>query len=406
MRVLHVSDLHLGRDLKGISRRGEQEKLVDELVDAARQEAADLVVIAGDVYDTSNPPAWAEDAFYAMVDRLAEGGRRAVLVLAGNHDNAVRLAAAEPLGRRLGIWLAGTVAEVPGAFGQAGAVRVEPLGPGAAVVRSADGERAVAVGAVPFVSEVQLVKRAAGDRATSESDDREAYGTALARLFADRKALLPKGIPHLLAGHLWVSGGAVSDSERVGNLSDLRAELLPPADYVALGHLHRPQRIEGFATPIVYAGSPIAYSLSEAGQRKRAVLAELSPDRPAVLRDLPLSSGRPVENWVCHSMEELRAKAKHAGSVPIVGLKLDLGRAVTRAELEDVQELGPAFLHVEDLFTDTSREQADGAALAPEMSDDELVRAYLTQKLEGVDPEPYVRELLEILGGFGAKEAA
>lgn len=398
MRILHVSDLHLGRDLARISRRAEQEKLVGELVEAAREESADLVVIAGDVYDTSNPPAWAEDAFYELLDELAEGGRRAVLVLAGNHDNAVRLAAAEPLGRRLGIWLAGTPSDVPGAFEVAGKARVEPLGPGAAVVRSADGERAVAVGALPFISEVALVKRATGERATSEPEDREAYGTALARLFHDRKALLPAGLPHLLAGHLWVSGGEVSDSERVGSLSDLRVNLLPEADYVALGHLHRPQRVPGTITPVVYPGSPIAYSLSEAGQQKRAVLVELSTGKQAVLRDLPLSSGRPVERWTVQSMDELRAKAKTRGALPIVGLKLDLGRAVTRAELEEIQEIGPAFLGIEDSFAEHAREAIDGTALAPEMRDDELVRAFLSQKLAGEDPELYVRELLELLG--------
>lgn len=402
MRLLHVSDLHLGRDLSGVSRRPEQERLIDELTEAARAEAADLVVIAGDVYDTANPPAWAEDAFYGLLDGLAQGGRRAVLVIAGNHDNAMRLSAAEPLAKRLGIVLLGAPGEVPAEFvGGEGRVRIEPLGPGCAVVRSADGARSLAFGALPFVSEVALVRRA-GAGAAGDAEDREAYGRALAQLFAQRKALLPGGMPHLLAGHLWVSGAEGSDSERryrVGTLSDLPAAWLPDADYVALGHLHRPQRIGEGATPVVYAGSPIAYSIREAGQQKRAVLVELAHGVPAVMRDLPLSSGRSVEEWHAKSFEEVRARAAAiTGAQPIVALRLDLGRPASRAEREQLHDLGPAFIDLEILgAAEAGDAAADGTALARELPDDELVRAFLEQTLtEGFEPE-LAAELLALL---------
>jgi exonuclease SbcD len=401
MRILHVSDLHLGRDLGGIARRPEQEALVLELAQAARDEAVELVVIAGDVFDTANPPAWAEDAFYALLDALAEGGRRAVVVLAGNHDNAVRLAAAEPLAKRLGIMLVGAKEDVPAAFdGGGGRVRIEPLGPGAALIRNASYSSTIGVGALPFVSEVQLVRRTGATPA--EGDDRESYGRALSRLFHDRAALLPPELPRLLAGHLWVSGGKESKSERVyrvGALSDLPASLLPAADYVALGHLHRPQTIGTGPTPIVYAGSPIAYSVSEAGQQKRAVLVTLAPGKPAEIRDLPLASGRPVEEWRANSLAELRVRAGLSGKRPIVSLTLDFGRPPSRAEMEEIQELGPAFLAI-DL--------ADGPSAGPlstapegqlaELPDDVLARSFLDDALEGPAPDDLVAELLDLLG--------
>lgn len=395
MRVLHLADLHLGRDLGGISRRAEQEALVLELARAARDEAADLAVVAGDVFDSSNPPAWAEDAFYALVDLLAEGGRRAVLVLAGNHDNAVRLAAAEPLARRLGIVLCGSKDDVPAPFEGAGKVRIEPLGPGACVVTSADGMRSMGVGALPFASEVSLVKRTGAQ--PTEADDRDAYGRALAQLFAERAALLPADRPKLLAGHLWVSGGEPSSSERVyrvGSLSDLPAAWLPEADYVALGHLHRPQQVG--PRPVVYAGSPLAYSLSEAGQLKRAVLVELQPGRPAALRDLPLASGRPLEKWTARSMAELRERARLAGPRPIVALTLDLDHPPTRAELDELHDLGPAFLSV-DL---KGAPEAGGVlpdAELPELPDDALAQAFLDAAFDGAAPAELVKDLVDLL---------
>ncbi|HVY44405.1 MAG TPA: exonuclease subunit SbcD, partial [Minicystis sp.] len=111
MRVLHVADLHLGRGLGELSREAEQRALVRELGDAARELDVALTLVAGDVFDAFTPPAWAEDLFFELLDALADGGRRAVAVIAGNHDSGLRLAAADPLARRLGIVLAGDPGE-------------------------------------------------------------------------------------------------------------------------------------------------------------------------------------------------------------------------------------------------------------------------------------------------------
>lgn len=405
MRLLHVSDLHLGRDLGGISRRDEQERLARELADAARTESADLVVIAGDVFDTSNPPAWAEDLFFGLVDELGEGGRRAVLVLSGNHDNAVRLGASRPLSSRLGVMLVSHPDEVPGAYdGGAGRVRIDPLGPGAAVVTSADGQRRVAVGALPYCSEVSLVKRAAFTAVGSETADRDAYSEALSARFHQRAALWPEGIPTLLAGHLWVSGGRQSDSERVyrvGTLSDMPASLMPAADYTALGHLHRPQQIGSGERPIVYAGSPIAYSVSEAGQQKRAVWVELEAGQPAHLRDLPLSSGRPVEVWQCRSLDEVRLRSENARALrPIVALTLHMEQPLSRIEREELASLGPAFLSVDVVLE--GEPITTPTVVDRELPDDELVRAFLAEQL-GVEPDEALQhELLALLQQVGA----
>src|SRR5829696_3826015 len=109
MRILHVSDLHLGRALGELSRELEQRALVDEIIEAADAHEVALTLIAGDVFDAFTPPAWAEELFFELLDGLAAGGTRAVAVIAGNHDSGLRLAAAEALARRLGIILVGEV---------------------------------------------------------------------------------------------------------------------------------------------------------------------------------------------------------------------------------------------------------------------------------------------------------
>src|SRR5215470_15335778 len=99
MKILHLSDLHLGRSLGDLSREEEQRALVVEVVALAKDAGVALTVISGDIYDAYTPPAWAEDLFFELLDGLAAGGRRAVAVIAGNHDSGTRLAAADPLAR-------------------------------------------------------------------------------------------------------------------------------------------------------------------------------------------------------------------------------------------------------------------------------------------------------------------
>lgn len=408
MRVLHISDLHLGRDYAGFSRREEQERLVRELADAARQEDVDLTVIPGDVFDTVNPPAWAEDAFYALLDGLSEGGRRAVLVISGNHDQAIRLSASDPIASRLGIVLLGQKDDRPVAFdGTRGRVSIEPLGPGSAIIRSGDRQRAIGVGALPFLSEVSLVKRLTGEAAQGEAEDREAYGRALSALFHERYALLPRELPSMLVGHLWVSGGKESRSERLYRLSalaDMPASAFPAADYVALGHLHRPQRV-GNGTPIVYAGSPIAYSITEAGEQKRAVLAELLPGQPATWRDLPLTSGRPVEEWRVYNLDELRHRAEASRSTrPFVALTVDVGRPLARAERDELQKLGVDFVSVEVLATDPLMIPL-AAPVEDDMSDEELVRSFLEHALDAPAEPALIKDVLRLLEEVEAEEA-
>ena len=102
MRLLHVSDLHLGRSLGDLSREAEQRAVVAEMVAAAHEHDVALTVVSGDVFEAFTPPAWAEDLFFELLDGLAAGGRRAVAVIAGNHDSGLHHAAAEPLARRRG----------------------------------------------------------------------------------------------------------------------------------------------------------------------------------------------------------------------------------------------------------------------------------------------------------------
>ena len=254
MRILHTADWHFGRTLEGRSRLPEQEAFVDELVAIAEDEAIDLVLVAGDVYDSVNPPAAAEQLYFDALSRLADGGKRAVAVIAGNHDQPERIAAASPLALRSGIRLAG----LP---------QAEPLTVG--VART--GELAV-IAALPYPSESRL--RELLSEEADESKLRSAYSDRVGRLMAGMASAFRPDAVNLAMSHLYVLGGLETDSERpiqVGGAYTVDPSAFAAgAQYTALGHLHRPQRVGGVDT-VRYSGSPLAYSFSEAGQAKSVV---------------------------------------------------------------------------------------------------------------------------------------
>jgi DNA repair protein SbcD/Mre11 len=357
MRLLHISDLHLGRSLGELSREPEQRAVVSEIIAAAADHDVALTLISGDVFEAFTPPAWAEDLFFELLDGLAAGGRRAVAVIAGNHDSGLRLAAAEPLARRLGILLAGDVGDaLRGHDLGPSAVRVLPLAPQVARIEVPGADAPIIVGLLPFLSEARVSREAQTPTLSDRATDAERYAARLAAELAARAAHADPAAVNLLALHQFVTGAAPSDSERrlrLGALSDLDASAIPAGlTYVALGHLHRPQTVLGAGSPALYAGSPIAYSFSEAGQTKRAVLIDATPGRPALIRDLPLHGGRPLEIWPIRTLEEAQARAALPRlASPIVEIRADLGRPLGAADgdvlfaLPDVTVLAVRDLH-------------------------------------------------------------
>ncbi|MBB6675377.1 exonuclease SbcCD subunit D [Cohnella nanjingensis] len=280
MRVLHTADWHFGRTLEGRSRMAEQEAFVDELVRLSREEQADLVLVAGDVYDSVNPPAAAEGLYYDALARLSEGGRRAVAVIAGNHDHPDRVAAATPLAARHGVRLIG--------LPQAEAVRV-------GIART--GEEAI-IAALPYPSEARLNELL--HAAMDEEALRAAYSDRVGRLMRTMGGAFRPDTVNLAMSHIYVLGGSETESERpiqVGGAYTIDPSALRAGQqYTALGHLHRPQRVAGDET-IRYSGSPLAYSFSEAGQAKSVVLFDAVPGGIVEPREVLLSCGRPLVRW-------------------------------------------------------------------------------------------------------------
>ncbi len=302
MRILHTADWHLGRTLEGHSRQEEHERLVDELSTLAQDEAIDLVLIAGDVFDGYNPPAAAEELYCEALARLGDGGQRAVVVIAGNHDSPERLSAVRPLARRHGAVILGYPLEDPGLHlpETGGRVRCPTAGPGWVEVAMGGYSHSAVVAAVPYPSEARLNQVLA--EGLAEEELQGAYSGRIGGLLRSLAMHWRPDTVRLAVSHLFVAGGEESASEerpvQMGGAYAVRPSDLPAgAHYIALGHLHRPQLIHAAPALCRYAGAPLAFSFAEGGQAKSVVVLAIEPHSPPEAFLVPLSAGRPLVRW-------------------------------------------------------------------------------------------------------------
>lgn len=276
MRLLHTSDWHVGKRIRGHSRAGEHRAVLDEIAALAEAESVDLVVVAGDLYETSAPTPESEHIVNDTLLRLAEIAP--VVAVAGNHDNPRRLAALESLFRLGRIHL---VSE-PRSPDQGGCLELMA------------GDTPVRAALLPFVSQraivrtEQLMDNAAWENAQFYSERLSRVVEALCQPFdADHV--------NLVVAHAFVTGGMSGGGERAAHLVDeyaISAVDFPlTATYVALGHLHRAQQMLG-STAIHYSGSPLQLDFGEQDQAKQVNLVEAEPGLPAKVTPLALRSGR------------------------------------------------------------------------------------------------------------------
>jgi exonuclease SbcD len=270
MKFLHLADLHIGKRVNEISMLSEQEEVLRQILQLVRREQPDAVLLAGDIYDKPTPGAEAVqlfDGFLTELSRLVN----AVLIIAGNHDSAERLAFAAGILRQEGVYIA------------------PPYDGELCRVELADEFGVVDFYLLPFVKPLQV-------RRCFPDEEIPTYNDAVGRIMRDLQ-LVP-GHRSVLLAHQLITGSVTCESEElaVGGLDNVDVAWFDGFDYVALGHLHSAQTAG--RAEVRYAGSPLKYSFSEARQRKSCTLVELSADGSVDIQTCPLVP--------LHDMREIR----------------------------------------------------------------------------------------------------
>lgn len=279
MRILHTSDWHIGKRLMNRERLAEQEEVLDEIIQICDSERIELVLIAGDIFDTYTPSAEAEELFFRKVKKLA-GESRAVLMISGNHDDGVRLSAVSPLSQEQGVYVVGNSRNaLP--IGSQRVVRPVRSGKGYAVFENARGER-VFVSTLPYPNEARF----------KEEKSELSYLEQMKKWMDEGESGNEERLPSVFMAHLFLAGGSVSLGEREIDLGGARAiplDIMPQSDYIALGHLHKKQHFgHGHC---YYSGSPLQYSFDESADKGVKVF-DLTGAGVENLKDVPLTKGK------------------------------------------------------------------------------------------------------------------
>ncbi|HDS1235796.1 exonuclease subunit SbcD [Pluralibacter gergoviae] len=344
MRILHTSDWHLGQNFYSKSRAAEHEAFLDWLLATADAQRVDAIIVAGDIFDTGAPPSYARELYNRFVVKLQQTGCHLV-VLAGNHDSVATLNES----RDILAFLNTTVVAGSGA---------QPC-----ELKQRDGAPGAIFCPVPFLRPRDVTVSQAG---ASAGEKQQTLLQAITDYYQQqyRQALTlrdERALPIIASGHLTTVGASKSDAVRdiyIGTLDAFPAQNFPPADYIALGHIHRAQKVGG-SEHIRYCGSPIALSFDETGREKIVNLVTFADGKLQEVTPLAVPVTRPLAvlkgNFA--AIGEQLAQWRDAPAEPVTWLDIEI---TSDEYLHDIQRKIQTLtedLPVEVLLVRRSREQ-------------------------------------------------
>lgn len=306
MKILHTADWHLGKKLDRFSRLEEQVSVMEEIIAIADEEQADLILVAGDLFDNFNPAVEAVELFYKTLKRLSQNGKRPVIAISGNHDSPNLINAPDPLARECGIILIGHPKAEIIPFG------TEYFN----IIRSKEGFIEMKINTVdfpirllhtPYANEIRLKEYLGENKEEEINNVLSKTWKDLADQFCDEKGI------NLLTAHLYMNKKGADILEepegekpiKIGNADLIFSDSIPEQiQYTALGHLHGFQNIGTKEKPVIYSSSPLCYSFSEAGQTKYVSIIDAEPGKPVSYEKKVLKSGRTLVRKTFTSVDE------------------------------------------------------------------------------------------------------
>lgn len=394
MKILHTSDWHIGRSLYGRKRYYEFTEFLDWLAETIQNEHIDALLVAGDIFDTSAPSNRAQELYYRFLCRVATSSCRHVVVIAGNHDSPSFLNAPKELLKALNVHVIGLVPEN---------LEDEVL-----VLRNDDDSPELIVCAVPYLRDRDIRVAEAGESVEEKErkliDGIRGHYADVAALAEQKRLELGAEMPVIAMGHLFAAGGQTVDGDGVrelyvGSLAHVTAGIFPESlDYLALGHLHVPQKVNG-SEVMRYSGSPLPMGFGEAKQQKSVCLVEFAGTEVVVqLIDVPVFQKleRVKGSWdeISARILELSATGSqawieivYAGDEVIGDLRERLDAAISESGMEILRVKDKRIIDrvlgqihhgetLDDLNVDDVFERCLSAHGVPEDQRPELLRTY------------------------------
>ena len=396
MKLIHTADWHLGKNIEGYTRLEEQRQFLKDFIKICEDEQADMIIIAGDIYDNYNPSAIAEQLFYDTLKQLSRNGSCMTVVISGNHDNPDRLTASGPLARDHGIVMAGNPNSIitPGIYGQHEITESAP-GYFHAIINNEEVDMLL----VPFPSEKRL-----NEVYLNETDDEtqkaSSYGEKMSALFSSLKEHFHKDSIHLIASHLFVMDSIEDGSERsiqLGGSYMVGGDIFPEtADYIALGHVHKPQKVPGCPNAR-YSGSPLPFNIKETSFHKQVISVELRAGSPCVIHELPLPVYKPIEIWHCENIEEAIEKCEENKERDCwVYLEIKTDHYIHEEDIKKMKTLKTDILSITPVLPENASDVFSASDIR-EQPFDELVKNFYRKRFQVDIGEETLALLMQIM---------
>ena len=349
MRILHTSDWHLGKNLEGYSRIEEQAKFCKDLVELVEEKNIDLVLLAGDVYDTYNPPARAENLFYETIEKLADKGKRCVIVIAGNHDNPDRLEAINSLASKMGIIILGYPTS------RASINKYE----GFNIVEASSGYTRIEIGgefvniiAMPYPSESRL--NYAFESYRDKSDMQASYSQKVGEIFRSLEKNYRDGEINIAMAHIFVVGSSTTDSERRielgGGLLVEKSDLPSKSQYTALGHIHKAQRMSK-TYRAYYSGSPIQYSKTERNHPKSVNIVDIKAGCEPSVETVYIKNYKPIEVFRTGSIDSAMEICKDKESRDLYAyFEIETEESISQQDIKMMKSLMKNIIEIKPIL--------------------------------------------------------
>jgi exonuclease SbcD len=402
IKVLHTANWHLGKKLDHFSRMEEQIQVLNEICDIAEEQKVDAVIVAGDLFDTFNPPVEAIDLFYKTLKRLTHNASRPVIAISGNHDSPDRIDAPNPLAKECGIIFVGNPDVVVPIFQIENGFEVIKSEQGFIELKLPKFQFNFRLLLTPYVNEQRLKIYLGSENKDAQLND------LLSKSWSDiaEKYCDTDGV-NFLTSHLYMlkrDGEILEEPEgekplRIGNADIIYTDCIPKQiQYTALGHLHRYQKVGGHVSPVVYSSSPLGYSFSESEQTKHVVIVEAEPNKEVKLTPIPLKSGRGIYRKRFEKIDDA-IEWLVENPYSLVELTLISETFLSNEELKRIYQSHDGIIHIIPIISSDSEsaEKSEGVNLDQDMEG--LFKDYFKSKNKAVEPNEEILALFkEVLG--------
>ncbi len=339
MKILHTSDWHLGKKLDGYERIEEQKKFLSDLLNIIENNDIDILIVAGDIYDSPNPPIEAERIYYDFVKKIGNLKKCAVIIISGNHDSGKRLTVTRNIEKDFGVIILESPVEIA-EEGRYGKAIIKNSNEGSFEIEINNKKSFVSF--LPYISDIEaetIIKN------FSEKEDKEidlsqmTYSEKIGFIYKMKEKYWDKEMPYIAVGHIFVSNIEIDESENgleFGGAYTVKLTDLPKASYVALGHIHKPMKFTKYKA--FYSGSPIEYRVSENKYNKKIFIADVKTDNLKI-DEIDITNYKPINNYKCNSIEDaLNISSEKLECNEWIYLEIESDRTLVASEVKKIKE--------------------------------------------------------------------